>query len=98
MKEVAKVFVHWSENGDLTKRCGGKNGDINKELTLNDFTLKCKAASITAPKDGTYDKVKYTVFFNNGYIATFRLDMTQTIFNPKVAIQRYIDRKGIQNA
>lgn len=93
MKEVIKVFVHWSENSDLNKRCGAVNGEINKEYTLNDFTLRCKAASITAPNDGSYDKVKYTVHFTDGDVATFRLDLTQNEYNPKSQIQHYINLK-----
>jgi Large polyvalent protein associated domain 25 len=95
MKKVTKVLIHWSENSEMNRMYNAKNGDINKEVTLNDFTLKCKAASLSAPVQGEcYDKTKFTAYFTDGDVATFRLDMTQNQYNPKEDIQKYLDYKN----
>lgn len=94
MKQVIDVTVHWSENSEMNRMYKAVNGDINKQVTLNDFTIKCKAASLSAPAQGNgYDKIKYTAYFTDGDIATFRLDLTQNNYNPKEQIQNYINWK-----
>jgi hypothetical protein len=91
MKNVTKVLIHWSENSEFNRMYNAKQGTIEKEVTLNDFTLKCKAASLSAPPQGEgYDKIKYTVYFTDRDPVTMRLDLTQNEFNPKVDIQNYI--------
>lgn len=92
MKEVSHITLHWSESSDINRRFKAVNGNIEQDITLNAFTIACKAASVSAPKEGTgYDKTKFTVHFKNGETATLRIDITDQVYNPKHDIQLYLD-------
>jgi hypothetical protein len=95
MNTVIKITLHWSENSEINRRFKAIKGNIELEITLNAFTLACKAASLSAPKQGEgYDKTKFTVHFTDGDVATLRLDLTQNEYNPKALIQEYLDWKA----
>jgi len=96
MKEVSHITLHWSENSDINRRFKAVNGNIEKDMTLNAFTIACKAASVSAPKEGDgYDKTKYTVHFKDRECVTMRLDITDQVFNPKFDIQECLHRKNL---
>ncbi len=94
MKEVSHITLHWSESSDINRRFKAVNGNIEKDITLNAFTIACKAASVSAPKQGEgYDKTKFTVHLKDGDTVTMRLDITDQVFNPKLDIQELIRMK-----